>query len=372
VTIKVLHTPGHTLESTTYLLRDEKGKDHAIFSGDTLFLGDVGRPDLAQKNETITVEDLAGLSFDSLRSKIMPLADDVIVYPGHGAGSACGKNMMKETVDTLGNQKKMNYALRESMTREEFIVELTDGLPPPPKYFPANVKMNKEGYAPVDTILKKGNRALSPEEFELVANTTDALILDVRHQTEFVKGFVPRSIFIGLKGGFAPWVGTLIANIHQPILLVVEAGQEEEAITRLSRVGFDNTKGYLQGGITSWKASGREIDTIESISVDGFKTVFETNKSIPVFDVRNEGEYSSEHLKDASLTPLETLNDHLKEFPESETFYVHCAGGYRSVIAASILKSRGIHNLIDIAGGMGAIKKTRIPVTDFVCSKTQN
>ncbi len=369
ITIKVLHTPGHTLESTTYLLKDENGKDYAIFSGDTLFLGDVGRPDLAQKVDDLTVEDLAGLSFDSLRSKIMPLADDVIVYPGHGAGSACGKNMMKETVDTLGNQKKMNYALRENMTREEFIKELTNGLLPPPKYFPLNVKMNKEGYEHIDSIIEKGTKALSPEEFELVANSTEALILDVRHQADFIKSFVPRSIFIGLKGGFAPWVGALIANVHQPILLVVEEGQEEEAITRLSRVGFDNTKGYLKGGIEKWKASGREVDSMESITALTFKERLEAN-NIPVFDVRNEGEFVAGHIEKAISAPLGSLNIHLGEFPENETFYVHCAGGYRSVIASSILKSRGIHNLIDVAGGMEAIKNAEIPITDFVCPTT--
>ncbi len=367
VVIKVLHTPGHTLESTTYLLKDEKGNNHAIFSGDTLFLGDVGRPDLAQKSDEMTVEDLAGLSYDSLRSKIMPLANEVIVYPGHGAGSACGKNMMKETVDTLGNQKKMNYALRENMTREEFIKELTEGLLPPPKYFPLNVKMNKEGYEHIDAIIKNGTKALSPEAFEVIANETEALILDVRHQADFIKGFIPRSIFIGLKGGFAPWVGTLVANVQQPILLIVDEGQEEEAVTRLSRVGFDNTKGYLKGGIKNWIASGREIDSMESISAKRFKDLMKA-KEIPIFDVRNTGEYITGHIKNSNSTPLGALNIHLNEFPEKETFYVHCAGGYRSVIAASILKSRGIHNLVDVAGGMAAIKKEEIPITSSTCS----
>ncbi len=369
LSIIVLHTPGHTMESTTYLLKDESSKNHAIFSGDTLFLGDVGRPDLAQKAADMTQEDLAGLLYDSLRTKIMPLADDVIVYPAHGAGSACGKNMMKETVDTLGNQKKMNYALRADMTKQEFIEEVTDGLAPPPKYFPLNVKMNKEGYESIDTVLEKGNRALNPTEFEVAANETSAIILDVRHQSEFIKQHIPRSIFIGLKGGFAPWVGALIADVKQPILLVVDEGSEEEAITRLSRVGFDNTLGYLKGGIKAWVEAGKETDSMESISADEFKARLEAS-DIPVFDVRKEGEFAASHINNAHFTPLSQLNNHLAEFPDNETFYVHCAGGYRSVIAASILKSRGIHNLIDVAGGFGAIKKAGIPVTDEVCPST--
>ena len=369
VTITALHTPGHTMESTTYLLKDENGKDHAIFSGDTLFLGDVGRPDLAQKAADMTMEDLAGLSFDSLRTKIMPLANDVTVYPGHGAGSACGKNMMKETVDTLGNQKKMNYALRADMTKAEFVKELTDGLLPPPKYFPLNVKMNKEGYEDIDTVIEKGSRALSPEAFEAAANETEALVLDVRHQSEFIKNHIPRSIFIGLKGGFAPWVGALIADVKQPLLLVVDKGNEEEAITRLSRVGFDNTLGFLEGGIEAWTAAGKETDNLISISANEFKNRLE-KETIPVFDVRKEGEFIAGHVEKANFTPLDNLNAHLTEFPEKEPFYVYCGGGYRSVIAASILKSRGIHNLVDVAGGMGAIKQAGIPVSDFVCPTT--
>ena len=368
LTIKVLHTPGHTMESTTYLLKDETGKDHAIFSGDTLFLGDVGRPDLAQKAETMTQEDLAGLLFNSLRTKIMPLADDVTVYPAHGAGSACGKNMMKETVDTLGNQKQMNYALRANMTKEEFIKEVTDGLLPPPQYFPLNVKMNKEGYEDIHEVIERGVTALSPKAFETAANETAAIVLDVRHQEDFANGHIPRSIFIGLKGGFAPWVGALIADVKQPLLLVTDKGAEEEAITRLSRVGFDGTLGYLEGGIEAWRKAGKEIDTVTSISASTFKDKLEDN--VPVFDVRKESEFSAEHVEDAKLTSLDFLNNHLSEFPEKETFYVHCAGGYRSMIAASILKSRGIHNLIDVAGGMAAIKKAGIPVTDFVCPTT--
>ncbi|MDO6490619.1 MAG: MBL fold metallo-hydrolase [Cellulophaga sp.] len=369
VTIVVLHTPGHTMESTTYLLRDENGKDHAIFSGDTLFLGDVGRPDLAQKAGEITEKDLAGFLFDSLRTKIMPLADDVIVYPAHGAGSACGKNMMKETVDTLGNQKGMNYALRADMTKEEFIKEVTDGLAPPPKYFPLNVKMNKEGYDDIAVVQERGTRPLSPDELEVVANETSAIVLDVRHQNEYVKEHIPRSIFIGLNGSFAPWVGALIADVKQPIVLVVPEGLEKEAITRLSRVGFDNTIGFLKGGIEAWKAAGKEIDSLRSISADEAKVEIK-EKSAEVFDVRKVGEYQSEHLVDAKSTPLSMLNSHLAEFPKETPFYIHCAGGYRSVIAASILKSRGIHNLVDIAGGFAAMRNADMNITKYVCPST--
>jgi glyoxylase-like metal-dependent hydrolase (beta-lactamase superfamily II)/rhodanese-related sulfurtransferase len=318
LTIKVLHTPGHTMESTTFLLKDESGKDHAIFSGDTLFLGDVGRPDLAQKAAHMTQEELAGTLFDSLRNKIMPLADDVIVYPAHGAGSACGKNMMKETVDTLGNQKKMNYALRADMTREEFIKEVTDGLLPPPQYFPLNVKMNKEGYEDIDTVLERGTQALGPDAFEAAANETGAIVLDVRHQDDFAKGHVPRSIFIGLDGSFAPWVGALIADVKQPILLVTPEGREEETVTRLSRVGFDHTLGYLKGGIEAWEKAGKEIDTVDSVNAEQLKTLME--KGVPVYDVRKESEFNAEHVEKAHLTPLDYINDYLAEFPEKETF----------------------------------------------------
>tara|TARA_R110002012_G_scaffold312248_1_gene522767 strand:+ start:347452 stop:348864 length:1413 start_codon:yes stop_codon:yes gene_type:complete len=369
ITITALHTPGHTMESTTYLLKDKNGKDYAIFSGDTLFLGDVGRPDLAQKAASMTQEELAGILFDSLRTKIMTLADDVIVYPAHGAGSACGKNLSKETVGSIGDQKKTNYALRANMTKEEFVKEVTDGLQPPPQYFPLNVQMNKEGYDDIDVVLKRGTQALSPDAFEAAANETEAVILDVRHQNDFVKGHIPRSIFIGIDGGFAPWVGALIADVKQPILLVAPEGREEETITRLSRVGFDYTIGYLKGGFKAWKDAGKDTDTIESISATEFKTRLEKD-DIPVFDVRKEGEFTSAHINEAHLTPLDFLNDYLSEFPNTDTFYVHCAGGYRSVIAASILKSRGIHNLVDVAGGFAAIKAAGIPVTDYVCPST--
>ncbi|MGB5273575.1 MAG: rhodanese-like domain-containing protein, partial [Flavobacteriaceae bacterium] len=361
--------PGHTMESTTYLLRDKHGKDLAIFSGDTLFLGDVGRPDLAQKAASMTQEDLAGILFDSLRNKIMPLADDVIVYPAHGAGSACGKNMMKETVDTLGNQKKMNYALRANMTKGEFVKEVTDGLLPPPKYFPLNVKMNREGYEDIGDVMRRGNIALAPDAFEAAANETGAVVLDVRHQNDFVKGHVPRSIFIGLDGDFAPWVGALIADTQQPILLVAPKGKEKEAITRLSRVGFDGTIGYLKGGFEAWKKEGKDYDIIPSVSASKVKEKLDKTHS-PVFDVRKESEFLSEHLVDAHNTPLDFLNRHLAEFPKKDDFYVHCAGGYRSVIAASILKSRGIHNLVNIEGGFGALKNAGAPVSDYVCPST--
>ncbi|MFT5751459.1 MAG: hydroxyacylglutathione hydrolase [Dokdonia sp.] len=363
ITITALHTPGHTMESTTYLLKDEAGKDHCIFTGDTLFLGDVGRPDLAQKAATMTQEQLAEILFDSLRTKIMPLGDEVVVYPAHGAGSACGKNMMKETVDSLGNQKKMNYALRADMTKEEFVKEVTNGLLPPPLYFPLNVKMNKEGYDDIDTVLERGTKALSPDAFETAANETGAIVLDVRTPKDFIQGHVPRSIFIGLDGGFAPWVGALIADVEQPLLLVTASGREEETVTRLSRVGFDMTFGYLDGSIEAWKNAGKEIDSLSSISAETFEGLL-ANPDTPVFDVRKETEFATMHIETAVNTPLSFLNDHLAEFPSEKTFYLHCASGYRSVIAASILKSRGIHNLAEVAGGFDAIKNTSISLKE--------
>jgi len=357
------------MESTTYLLKDKNGKDIAIFTGDTLFLGDVGRPDLAQKSN-MSQEDLAATLFDSLRNKIMPLADDVLVYPAHGAGSACGKNLSKETVGTLGDQKQHNYALRQDMTKDEFIKEVTDGLLPPPAYFPLNVALNKEGYKSIDEVIKTGAKALSANDFELVANETDAVIIDVRHQFEFVKGFIPQSIFIGLGGTFAPWVGALIKDIHQPILLVVPDHMEKETITRLSRVGFDNVLGYLNGGFEAWKTSGKEIDTLPSVSADFLAE--QIHKEAIVFDVRKPGEYEAEHIENVPSTPLDFLNDHISEFPTNKDFYVHCAGGYRSVIAASILKARGYSKVIDVAGGYGAIKKTTIKRTQATaCSNSK-
>ena len=362
ITIRVLHTPGHTMESTTYLLIDEHGKDHAIFSGDTLFLGDVGRPDLSQKDAAMTKEDLAGMLFDSLRNKIMPLADDVTVYPAHGAGSACGKKMMKETVDSLGNQKRMNYALRADMTKSEFIKEVTDGLLPPPAYFPLNAKMNKEGYEYLEDVLESGTIPLSSEKFEEIATDVGALILDVRGQQDFFKSHIPRSIFIGIDGGFAPWVGALIKDTKQPILIVAGKGREEEVVTRLSRVGFDNTLGYLDGGIAAWIASGREIDTMESVNAQTLKD--QIANGAPVFDVRKEAEFETNHIPSAKHASLEFINKHLNDFPKDKPFYIHCAGGYRSVIAVSILKSRGIHNGIDVAGGFKAIKEVDIALVN--------
>ena len=367
--IKVLHTPGHTMESTSYLLLDEQGKEHALFTGDTLFLGDVGRPDLAQKAADMTQEQLAGTLYDSLRNKIMPLPNSITIYPGHGAGSACGKNMMKETVDTLGNQKQMNYALREDMTKDEFIKEVTDGLLPPPQYFPLNVKMNKEGYESIDTVLNRGLKALNPSEFEAAANETGALVLDVRNKTDFAKGHIPSSVFIGLDGNFAPWVGTLIADVKQPILVVAPEGREEETVTRLSRVGFDQTLGVLKGSFEAWKKASKEYDRVNSITSEKFKNIYETNE-IPVFDVRKETEYLSERLLNAENTPLDFLNEHLAEFPKTKNFYLHCAGGYRSMIAASMLKKRGIHNLTNIEGGFDKIKELGMQVTDYVCPST--
>ena len=369
ISLTVLHTPGHTMESTTYLLRDENEKDIAIFSGDTLFLGDVGRPDLAQKAADLTQEDLAGILYESLRKKIMPLADDVLVYPAHGAGSACGKNLSKETVGTLGEQKKTNYALRADMTKEEFIKEVTDGLLPPPQYFPLNVKMNKEGYEDIQTVLESGTKPLSAEAFEVVANETAAIILDVRHQDDFAKGHIPQSIFIGIDGGFAPWVGAMVGNVAQPILLVTPEGREEETVTRLARVGFDNTLGFLKGGIEAWKNADKQVDVVEGIDADELKNIIEKNK-IEIFDVRKSGEYLSEHITEVHNTPLDFINDHISEFPSNKPFYIHCAGGYRSMIAASILKSRGIHNLIDVKGGFGKIKESGIEISDYVCPST--
>jgi hydroxyacylglutathione hydrolase len=371
ITITAIHTPGHTMESTCYLLKDENGKNHAIFTGDTLFIGDVGRPDLAQKiSSDLTQEKLAGYLYQSLREKIMPLEDDIIVYPAHGAGSACGKNMSKETFDTLGNQKKTNYALQE-MTQEQFIKEVTDGLLPPPAYFPENVMLNIKGYESLDVVMDRGMRALSAQEFEDVANQNDALILDTRNAQNFCEGFIPNAINIGVDGGFAPWVGTLILDIKQPILLVTDLGREQEVITRLSRVGYDNILGYLEGGFDSWKNSGKEIDTVRRISAQEFEAEVSENQN-KVIDVRKEGEFDSEHLEVAESLPLAYINDWISNIDDSEHFYIHCAGGYRSMIAASILNSRGIRNFTEIAGGYGAIKNTSLSKTNFVCPTTKS
>ena len=371
ITIKALHTPGHTMESTTYLLIDENGKDHCIFSGDTLFLGDVGRPDLAQKAASMTMEGLAGLLYDSLNNKIMPLADDVIVYPAHGAGSACGKNMMKETVDTLGNQKKMNYALNQP-NKEAFVAAVLDGLTPPPSYFGMNVAMNKKGYDTFENVLNNGMRALEASAFEAAAEETNALILDTRSAAEFHKAYVPQSINIGINGDFAPWVGAMIADVKTPILLVTDAGKEEEAVTRMARVGFDNQIGHLKGGIEAWIAAGKEVDQVNRISAAQFANEVKIGES-KVIDVRKETEYAAEHVDEAYSKPLAYINDWIKDINPSEHFYMHCQGGYRSMIAASILQARGYRNFTEIEGGFAAIAKTDLPKTDFVCqSKTLN
>ena len=365
-TVKAIHTPGHTLESTCYLLIDENGKQHGIITGDTLFIGDVGRPDLAQElADDLTQEKLAGYLFDSLRNKIMPLADDLIVYPSHGAGSACGKNMSKETTDTLGNQKRTNYALRADMTKEEFTKELLDGLGIPPAYFPQNVMMNIKGYDSLDSIIVKSNIGLSPREFEAVANQGDVVILDVRHENDFVKAHIPNSIFIGIQGNFAPWVGSMLRDVNQKLLLVIPEGREEEAITRLSRVGFDHVLGYLQGGISVWKSAGFETDSIHSISPEEFSEALHS-KSI-VVDARKPSEFEAEHVENALNIPLDTINENFQSVPKGDDFFLHCGGGYRSVIMASILKSRGIHNLINIENGMSGIKQTNVSCTQFEC-----
>ncbi len=371
LTIKVLHTPGHTMESTCYLLKDASGKDIGLFSGDTLFIGDVGRPDLAQKVVAdLTQEKLASYLYDSLRTKIMPLSDDITVYPAHGAGSACGKNMSKETTDTLGNQKKTNYALRADMTKEEFIKEVITGLVAPPAYFPLNVMMNIEGYDSIDTVLERGNQALSPEAFEAAANETGALVLDTRAPQTFAAGFVPNSINIGIDGQFAPWVGAMIPDIKQEILLVCEPGREEEVVTRLARVGYDHTIGYLEGGFEAWKKSGKEIDQIVSIDTAELSKRMQAN-NIEIIDVRKKSEYLSEHMVEAENAPLDFINDSMAQLDKNKTYYVHCAGGYRSMIFNSILRARGYDNLIDVKGGFKAIKESgSFQLTDYVCPST--
>jgi hydroxyacylglutathione hydrolase len=366
IKIKALHTPGHTMESTTYLLIDKNGKEHAIFSGDTLFIGDVGRPDLAQKAASMTQEQLAGILFHSLRDKIMTLPDDVIVYPAHGAGSACGKNMSKETVGTIGNQKETNYALRANMTEAEFIKEVTDGLLPPPAYFGMNVAMNKQGYESFESVLNNGMRAIEVKDFEAVVEETGALILDTRKNGAFAKGFIPQSINIGIEGDFAPWVGALIGDVKQPIILVTEIGQEEESVTRLSRVGFDNLVGHLNGGFEAWKKAAKEIDTVNRINAEEFAKEVKVGQS-KVIDIRKDSEYSAEHVEDAFSKPLSSINDWIKDIDPKEPFFLHCAGGYRSMIAASILQARGFRNFKEIEGGFNAIAKTELPKTDFVC-----
>ncbi|MBT8311932.1 MAG: MBL fold metallo-hydrolase [Flavobacteriaceae bacterium] len=368
--VKVIHTPGHTMESTTYLLIDEKGREHGIITGDTLFIGDVGRPDLAQHVVSeLTEEKLAGHLFDSLRNKIMPLSDHLIVYPNHGAGSACGKMMSKETTDTLGHQKKVNYALRASMTKEEFIKELLTGLTRPPGYFPQNVLMNIKGYESLDTIMERGENPLSVEAFEAAANETDALMLDTRTAADYAKGFIPNSIYIGLDGNFAQWVGEMIPDIKQKILLITYPGKEEETITRLSRVGYDNTIGYLEGGFASWKKAGKECETIGRIDFAEFEEAYSTEKPL-LFDVRKKSEFDSEHVVGAINVPLNDINAQLSVFPKDKAFVLYCAGGYRSMVAGSILRQRGWDNFVDVVEGFDKIKKTGVAKTDYICPTT--
>lgn len=370
LTIKVLHTPGHTPESTCYLLLDEEGKEHALFSGDTLFIGDVGRPDLAQKSTNLTKEDLAGWLFDSLRNKIMPLPDEVIVYPAHGAGSACGKNMSKETWDTLGHQKLTNYALRADMTRDEFIKEVTDGLMAPPQYFAKNAKLNKSGYESIDHVMKRGARALSVSEFEAAANATDALMIDVRDKTEFIKGFIPNSIFIGIGGSFAPWVGALVPDLKQPILIIAPEGKAEETVMRLARVGYDNAIGYLKGGFEAWKNAGNEVDQLLTIDIATFEHHYGSGSVENILDVRKPGEYEADHIEDAQNFPLDFINQNMHQIDQNKTYYMHCRSGYRSTIAGSILKSRGVDYLVNVHGIFDDVVSSKIPTNSLTCSKS--
>ncbi len=370
VSIKVLHTPGHTMESTTYLLRDENGKDHAIFTGDTLFLGDVGRPDLAIKQGELTREDLAGYLFDSLRNKIMPLADEVIVYPGHGAGSACGKKMSKATEGLLGDQKKFNYALRADMKREEFVKEVTNGLVDPPQYFPKNAVMNKMGYTSIEEVRKQGLQALSVRAFKAAWEGEEALVLDTRHENEFVKGFIPGSVFIGIQGDFAPWVGALITDIKQPILFVCEPGREDEVVDRLARVGYDNPIGYLKGGFDAWKQAGEDVDTLPEMSAEEVAMLSKKDR-INVLDVRKASEYNTEHIVGAENFPLDFINKNMAQVDRNNKYFLHCLGGYRSVIAASILKSRGFEDLVNIPGGYKALAQTDLQRTEHVEQLTE-
>ncbi|MCJ8210553.1 MBL fold metallo-hydrolase [Mucilaginibacter sp. RS28] len=371
VTIRVLHTPGHTMESACFLLLDENGKQTGLFSGDTLFIGDVGRPDLAQKAAHMTQEELAGTLYDSLRNQVMPLNDDVIIYPAHGAGSACGKNMSKETTDSLGNQKKYNYALRANMTRDEFITEVTRGLMPPPAYFPMNVKMNKEGYQSIDAVISQGTRALAVEAFETAANETGAVLIDTRSPEVFTKGFIPNSINIGIDGSFAPWVGALVPDITQPILIIADEGRQEEVVTRLARVGYDYTIGYLKGGFEAWKAAGKETENIASVSAEELLQLKENQKDVNLLDARKASEYSAEHVIGAENIPLDYINSHMSEVDKNKTYYVHCASGYRSMIFISILKARGYDHLININGGFKALKENgKFNISPYVCPST--
>lgn len=362
LTIKVLHTPGHTMESSTFLVIDENGKDHSIYTGDTLFLGDVGRPDLAVKSD-LSREDLAGHLFDSLRNKIMPLADDVIVYPGHGQGSACGKSMSSETVDTLGNQKKFNYALRPDMKREEFVKEVTDGLISPPQYFPKNAVMNKMGYESIDEILEQGVIALDLKEFSQTVEKNGALIIDARSNDAFAKAHIPGSWFVGIDDNFAPWVGALVTDLKTPIVFLAEEGKEEEVVIRLSRVGYDNTLGYLSGGIETWIAAGGETQGVIEVTAKEFAQTFD--KTCNLLDVRKESEFKAQHIEGAENFPLDFINETITQLNKDTQFYLHCAGGYRSMIAISILQANGFKKLVNIKGGFEALEETNLPQTEF-------
>ncbi len=363
ITIRVLHTPGHTMESSTFLLIDEEGKENAIFTGDTLFIGDVGRPDLAVKTD-LTREDLARHLFRSLRHKIMPLPNDVIVYPGHGAGSACGKNMSKETFDTLGNQKLFNYALKEDMTEDEFVKEVTTGLVEPPQYFPKNAVINKTGYDSIDQVINKGIVALDPAQFKDVVDRNHALILDTRKKEQFIEAHIPGSIWIGIEDNFAPWVGALITDLNQNIVFLADEGREEEVVVRLARVGYDNALGYLEGGITAWKAAAFETDSLDSISAETFVAEIEKSQD-NILDVRKASEFDSQHIEAAVNFPLDFINKNMNQVDRNEKYYLHCQGGYRSVIAASILKARGYGQVVNVEGGFNAIKKTSLNITAY-------
>jgi len=370
VIIKVLHTPGHTMESSTFLLKDENGKDYALFTGDTLFIGDVGRPDLATRND-LTREDLAGLLYESIHQKLMPLADDVFIYPGHGAGSACGKNMSHEKVSTLGEQKQFNYALRPGITKADFIKEVTEGLVDPPSYFPKDAILNKTGYLCIDDIIAKGTKGLSLNEFLAVWESTNALVLDTRNKKEFAKAFIPGSIFIGVEDQFAPWAGSLITDLKQPLLIICEENKEEEVVVRLARVGHDNTLGFLKGGIQTWMEAGNDIDSIKEIAAEDFAVLYANDaENIQLLDARKESEYNSQHIIGAENFPLDFINRNMSMLNKNKTYYIHCAGGYRSLIACSILKARGFDNVINIKGGFKILATTALNKTSYVAPRT--
>jgi hydroxyacylglutathione hydrolase len=357
VTLQVLHTPGHTLESSCYLLKDEAGKDHAIFTGDTLFVGDVGRPDLAQKDNEITIEELAGMLYDSLHEKIMPLANDVIVYPAHGAGSSCGKNLGSETFSTIGIQKQTNYAL-QPQSKEDFIIAVTDGLTAPPPYFPINAKINKEGYESLDTVLANGLKALTVAAFKEQITTFEPVILDTRNATLFTQGFIPGAISIGLEGRFAEFAGSILP-FDQAILLVCEPGTEKESIVRLARVGFENIIGHLAGGFDAWAKAGEPIDLVIDVEADELAMDIPFDPNMVIVDVRKTSEFDKGHIKEALTIPLDELTDpaSMANFDDNQNIYIHCAGGYRSVIASSLIKKQGIHNIRNVIGGFKAISE---------------